>query len=106
MIENMFSHIPDSLSEELFDTILETNYVRIERIVSKGHCSPKDFWYDQDELEWVLLIKGAARIQFTDHFVELRTGDYIPIAPHQKHRVDWTSDEETIWLALFLKSPP
>ena len=36
--------------------------MRVERIVSSGHCSPEGFWYDQDEQEWVPLLQGAARL--------------------------------------------
>ena len=34
---------------------------KIERIVSRGHASPEDFWYDQEENEWVMVVKGTAR---------------------------------------------
>ena len=40
--------------------------VRIERIISHGHASPADFWYDQAQHEWVIVLKGAARLQFED----------------------------------------
>jgi cupin 2 domain-containing protein len=31
----------------------------------------------------------------------LKSGDFIDIAPHRRHRVDWTHpDEPTIWLAI------
>ena len=78
--------------------------VRIERIVSRGHASAAGYWYDQAETEWVLLVKGAARIRFEadDSVVEMKAGDHITIAPRSRHRVDWTApDEETIWLAVF-----
>jgi cupin 2 domain-containing protein len=33
--------------------------------------------------------------------VVLKTGDYLNIASHVKHRVEWTdSSSETIWLAV------
>jgi cupin 2 domain-containing protein len=98
LLGNIASHIP----EELFETIVQTPGVRIERIVSKGQRSPDQFWYDQDQAEWVLVVKGHARLAFEDGLVELRAGEYLNIAAHQKHRVDWTTpDEETVWLAVF-----
>lgn len=101
---NIFQHLPTRISVEIFDTIIQTPNVRIERIISKGHRSEDDFWYDQDEAEWVLVLKGAARLQFEDGMVELRPGDHVNIAAHQKHRVDWTMpDEETVWLAVFYR---
>jgi cupin 2 domain-containing protein len=50
----------------------------------------------------VLVVQGAARLQFEDETAELRTGDWINIPAHRKHRVEWTTpDEPTIWLAVF-----
>ena len=61
---NIFSDIPANLSEELVQTLAESDSVRIERIVSCGHSSPDGFWYDQHENEWVVVLRGAARLLF------------------------------------------
>ena len=98
---NLFSDIPQHLPHELVTTLLNTSQVRIERIVSHGHSSPADFWYDQNENEWVLLVKGAARLRFEDEVVEMTPGSFVNIPAHTKHRVEWTTpDEPTIWLAV------
>jgi cupin 2 domain-containing protein len=98
---NLFADLPRHLPEELFTTLLEANHVRIERIVSHGHASPKDFWYDQDQHEWVVVLQGAARLRFEDGTVEMRSGDFVNIPAHKKHQVEWTTpDEQTIWLAV------
>ncbi len=102
-IRNIYSSIPASIPKELFEDILITDRFKIERIVSKGHASPEGFWYDQDENEWVLLLKGRAGLLFEggDGVVELGPGDYINIPAHLKHRVEWTDpDIETVWLAI------
>jgi cupin 2 domain-containing protein len=99
---NLFADLPDEFSEEVAQTLLNADGVRIERIVSLGHASPEGFWYDQDENEWVLLLKGAARLRFEEHTVELGPGGFLNIPAHTKHRVEWTTpDEPTIWLAVF-----
>ncbi len=99
---NIFANVPELIPIELFETIIQTKNIKIERIISKGQQSEQNFWYDQEQAEWVLVLKGEARIQFEDRFVSLQAGDYINIEPHQKHRVDWTTPgEETIWLAIF-----
>ncbi|KJH71217.1 cupin domain-containing protein [Aliterella atlantica] len=99
---NLLIDIPTAIPDEIFETIISTQNVKIERIISKGHKSESDFWYDQHQSEWILVIKGEARLQFEDKTIHLSTGDYLTIAPHQKHRVDWTTpEEETIWLAVF-----
>ena len=99
---NILAEIPASLPQELFQTLLSADGVRIERIVSHGHSSPTDFWYDQDHREWVLLLAGAARLQFEEEgAVELAPGAFVNIPAHKRHRVDWTApDEPTIWLAV------
>lgn len=98
---NLFADLPARLPDELTTTLLEAADVRIERILSHGHASPADFWYDQPQAEWVVVLKGAARLQFEDGTVEMRPGDSVNIPAHRKHRVEWTTpDEPTIWLAV------
>jgi len=99
---NLLCNIAADLQQELVQIIVATPDLKIERIVSKGHQSPPDSWYDQVQNEWVLLVEGEARLQFPDHSLHLKTGDYVNIPAHQKHRVEWTSpDKETVWLAIF-----
>lgn len=99
---NLFHNIPQELPDELIQTILSAPGIRIERIISKGHRYSPDFWYDQDQSEWVLVLQGEARLQFQDHTLLLQPGDYVNIPAHVKHRVAWTTpDQETIWLCIF-----
>ena len=51
---NLFADLPNEIPGELIETLLQAKMVRIERIVSRGHASPPDFWYDQPENEWVV----------------------------------------------------
>jgi cupin 2 domain-containing protein len=101
-VSNLFEDLPDDLPEELFQTLLTTDGLRIERIVSHGHTSPKDFWYDQETHEWVLLLRGAARLRFEgEEPVDLAPGSFVNIPAHRRHRVDWTDPTQpTIWLAI------
>lgn len=101
---NLLEHIPAQLPAELVQTLAAGKRTRIERIVSKSHCSPPGFWYDQDEDEWVLLVKGEARLRFEkeDRALHLAEGDYVHIPAHVRHRVEWTQENtETVWLAVF-----
>ena len=101
---NLFSGIPAKLPEELIEELVAQPSVRIERIISKGHASPNGFWYDQSEHEWVIVLQGEALLQLEGETepVRLRSGDYINLPAHVKHRVEWTdTDVETIWLAVF-----
>ena len=105
MTDNLFENLPPSIPIELIQVLAANHHVRIERIVSHGHSSPDDFWYDQEEQEWVIVLKGAARLRFEDTAVDLKPGDFVNIPAHKKHRVEWTTpDEPTIWLAVFYSS--
>ena len=102
-MDSLFKDIPAELPEELIETICSADCVKIERIVSRRHASPEGFWYDQDRNEFFLIIQGSAGLRFDgeDDIVVLRAGDYLNIASHVKHRVEWTdSSSETIWLAV------
>ena len=101
-MRNLLKNIPRDLPAERFETLVETDCVRIERILSKGHASPAAGWYDQDRSEWVMLVRGAARIAFEDgREVQMTAGDWLEIPAHQKHRVAWTDpDQPTVWVAV------
>lgn len=104
MTSNLFTNLPANLPDELFSTLLVAHNLRIERIVSHGHSSPDGFWYDQDQHEWFVVLKGAARLSIEGELKELMPGDHINIPAHQKHRVEWTTpDEPTVWLAVFYR---
>jgi cupin 2 domain-containing protein len=105
--DNLFQNVPADLPQELFQTLLTAPNLRVERIVSHGHASPPGFWYDQDQSEWVVLLRGAAKLQFEgEEPVELMPGDFMDIPAHKKHRIAWTTpDEPTIWLAIFYGGP-
>lgn len=101
MTANIFDDIPQHMPKEVVQTLLQADDVRIERIISHGHASAADFWYDQPHHEWVIVLKGAARLQFEDGMVEMNVGDFINIPAFKKHRVDWTTpDEPTVWLGV------
>lgn len=101
--DNLFADLPTSLPDEFVTLLAGNRQVRIERIVSTGHNSPPDFWYDQPEQEWVIVLRGAARLLFEKgEPLDLLAGDHILIPASQRHRVEWTTpDEPTVWLAVF-----
>ncbi|MFT7004119.1 MAG: cupin 2 domain-containing protein [Sulfurimonas sp.] len=99
---NIFAQIPTQLKEELFEDIISSDTLKIQRIVSKGHVTPDAQWYDQSNDEWVIVLKGEAILSFVDKAdKKLKVGDYLNIPAHTKHKVSWTkADVETIWLAI------
>lgn len=105
---NFYDLPPLPLAEENFIDLLNTDGVRIERIVSTGQASPPDFWYDQPQHEWVIVIQGQATITVQENGNHkthtLKSGDSLFLPAHQKHRVDSTTTEPpTLWLAVFIE---
>lgn len=104
MSGNLFAGIgvEDSPAEQ-FEELLSRSGFRVERIVSRGQASPPGFWYDQDVGEWVVLLSGAAELQFENEAESrmLAPGDWVNIEAHRRHRVNWTDPSQpTVWLAI------
>ena len=102
---DLLRDLPADLPEELAETLAEGDGVRIERIVSAGHASPEGFWYDQPAREFVLVVRGCARLELADgETLELEAGGWADIPAHRRHRVAWTApDEPTVWLAVHFR---
>ncbi len=65
-MNNIFSSIPADIPTEICEDLFKNKHIRIERILSQGQTSPADSWYDQDENEWVLVLKGSGVVVFDD----------------------------------------
>lgn len=104
MSGNLFENFGNGkYPEEIFEELLTRPGIRIERIISTGQTSPPGFWYDQDMAEWVVLLSGTAELQFEDEKEpqKMTPGDWVHIAPHRRHRVNWTdSSRPSVWLAI------
>ncbi|OYD14018.1 cupin [candidate division WOR-3 bacterium JGI_Cruoil_03_44_89] len=100
---NIFSQIPNSIGEEIFESLLETDRFKLERIISTGQATSSGEWCDQETNEWVILLSGSAGLLFEGETetVVMHPGDYVNIPAHRRHRVEWTDKvERTVWLAL------
>ena len=100
---NIFDALPADRGVEHVETLAESRSARVERIVTFGQRSPEGFWYDQDENEWVVVLRGRARLEIEGlpDLVHLEPGDFVDLPAHTRHRVAWTTPEEpTIWLAI------
>jgi cupin 2 domain-containing protein len=104
--QNLFSQIPDSLQDEIYETLLKSSQFRLERIISSGQKTPPGEWFDEEMSEWVILLKGNAGLSFEGEreVLIMQPGDYVHIPAHRRHRVEWTdADQATVWLALHYK---
>ncbi len=105
-VKNLLTNYPDASQQECLEGLIKDRTIRIERIVSKGQASPPDFWYDQEEEEWVLLLRGSAGLRFhtSPKIITMKAGDSLHIPAHMKHRVEWTEEnKETVWVAVYWK---
>lgn len=101
-MKNIFQ-LPSKIPlEEIFETLIATENILIERIISTGQTTPPGKWYNQERDEWVILLQGEAQLSYDDGTaIQLQAGDYLLIPAHQKHRVEYTSSEPScIWLAV------
>ncbi len=100
---NLLTPVPFNAHNELFELLIQSKNVKIERIISSGQTSPEDFWYDQENDEFVVILSGEARISIEYESTErhLYPGDFIHIPAHVRHRVTYTDPKgETVWLAV------
>ena len=82
---NIFNAVPKEIKDEVFEVLLESDRVKVERIISKGHVSPASGWYDQDLNEWVIVLKGKAILSFENgEDKTLGVGEYVNIPAHKK----------------------
>lgn len=100
--KNIFADLPAFEQGEIFETLLKNKTITIERIISVGKVSQETDWYDQESDEWVMILKGQAKLSFEHQpTVYLNEGDYINIPAHLKHKVSWIDPSiKTIWLAI------
>jgi cupin 2 domain-containing protein len=102
-VDNLFANLPELSESEQSLSLFEKTSIKIERIVSESYSSPAGFWYDQDEDEWVVVVRGKATLEFEGgELVRMQEGDYVTIPRHVRHRVQQT-DPKTIWLAVHIR---
>ncbi len=108
-IGNIFVDLPTPDVDEIFEDLVRTEGLAIERIVSIRPSLPADQWYDQEQAEWVLLLRGRAGLLFEgcDEEIVMCPGDYVRIPAHRRHKVVWTDPgQETIWLTVHYPEAP
>ena len=99
-VKNIFHDLPELPGQEDLSILFQNPCATIERIISQSHSSPPGFWYDQEEDEWVIVVRGKATLEFEwGEVVRMNEGDHVTIPRHVRHRVQQT-DEKTIWLAV------
>lgn len=101
-VKNLLKDLPES-KQEVFDTLVKTDTVLVERIVSSGQATPTGEWLKSNQDEFVLLVTGGASISFQEgKTVKLNPGDYLLIPKGRAHRVVHTETRTpTVWLTVY-----
>jgi cupin 2 domain-containing protein len=100
---NIFSNLSAAKKREVSHIWQKGKGFKIERIVSRGQTTPKDKWLCSKTDEWVMVLRGQARLFFKGKRckIEMSEGDHVFIPASTRHRVDWTHPrKKTVWLAV------
>ena len=96
---NLFNFELPSLDDEKFDTILKHKNIEIKRIVSNTLKTSQTFIQDEDE--WVIVLKGCAKIEMNKKIYKLKAGDYLFIPAKTTHTLLKTK-KVVVWLAIHI----
>ena len=100
----LLADVDCSPGEEHEDVLCSGAGWRLVKICSNAASSPPGFWYQQNENEWLTLLRGSAliRLDDPDQWVDLSVGDQLLLPAGRRHRVERTDPYPgTTWLALY-----
>jgi len=90
--------LPDT-DREIFKTLLKHKNIEIKKIISNTLKTPQTFIQDEDE--FVVLLKGCAKIEINGTVKKLKTGDWLFIPAKTPHTVIKTK-KIAVWLAIHI----
>jgi cupin 2 domain-containing protein len=96
---NLFDDSGPPPAGERTDVLLAHRNLVVERIVSAAGLTPQKYVQPQDE--WVVLVRGEARLEVAGESVALKAGDYVFLPAGTPHTVESASDG-ALWLAVHL----
>ncbi|MEW8505982.1 MAG: cupin domain-containing protein [Candidatus Thiodiazotropha sp.] len=98
---NLFKPDKADTEKESFETLLESENIIIERILSPPDTITESSQQPHDE--WVCVLQGNAKLEMDDRQITLHRGDNILIPANTPHRVLTTSHQpHCIWLAIHI----
>ncbi|MFV0481103.1 MAG: cupin domain-containing protein [Campylobacteraceae bacterium] len=96
---NILDKLPPK-SGEIFDKLLTCKNVEIAHIISSSKFEDKT--YNQEEDEFVIVLKGKALLHVNNQEIVLNVGEHIFIPKHTIHKII-SCEENTHWLAIYIK---
>lgn len=83
---------------ECFETLHQNKNIKIEAI--RSHLIRPGEHYNQKEDEWVVLIRGKAKLRVNETIITLAEGESLFLPKHTPHQVLSTS-EDALWIGVF-----
>ena len=87
------------IDSEIFKTLLKHKNIEIKKIISNTLKTPQTFIQKEDE--FVVLLKGCAKIEINGKIKKLKSGDTIFIPANTSHTLLKTK-KIAIWLAIHI----
>ncbi len=101
-MSNLFDYeLPEEDSEN-FVTLLQNPNAVIKRIVSNTLKTPQEF-LDKTKDEWVVVLKGCAKLEINGIVHKLKAGDSLFIPANTKHTLLKTK-KVVVWLAVYINN--
>ena len=98
---NLFNFELPVVDDENFTTLLQHPNIEIKRIVSNTLKTPQEF-LQKDTDEWVVVLKGCAKLEINGIVHKLKAGDNLFIPANTKHTLLKTK-KVVVWLAVYIK---
>ncbi len=95
---NIYEIMEPEAGEESFVTLHQSSTLKIDAIRSRLTVAGEN--YDQEEDEWVILVRGSAMIEIEGNHHCLKEGDSLFLERHTRHQVLSTSDD-ALWIGVF-----
>lgn len=87
------------IDSEIFETLLKRKNVEIKKIISNTLKTPQTFIQKEDE--FVVLLKGCAKIEINGIVKKLKSGDTLFIPANTPHTLLKTK-KVAIWLTIHI----
>jgi cupin 2 domain-containing protein len=97
---NLLSYDIPPKDKEFFNTLLSCKNVTIKQIISNTLSTPQTFCSKEDE--FVVVLKGCAKIKIGDEVKKLKTADTLFIPANTPHTLLKTR-QVVVWLAIYIK---
>jgi len=85
------------IDNEIFITLLKHKNIEIKKIISNTLKTPQTFNQEYDE--FVVLLKGCAKIEINGVIKKLKSGDFLFIPKNTPHTL-FKTKKVSIWLAI------